>query len=145
MVHPLKRAEPFGQRGPCQTLLVRSARRACHVPLRHSRDPCLLPRMGASGAPGQPEATLEEDGGAPERGRGGQPHATSRMLLASFMVNTGDLGGMRRAVERREARAQRKARCPHRSRMGHRSRSPGKLGTPGCCEPFPRNDGTRQG
>ena len=36
-------------------------------------------------------ATLEEDGGAPERGRGVQQHATYSILLESFMVNTGDL------------------------------------------------------
>ena len=68
-----------------------SARRARHASLRQSRDPCLLPRMVVYGAPGQPEATLEEDGGAPERGRGVQQHATYSILLESFMVNTGDL------------------------------------------------------
>ena len=68
-----------------------SARRACNVPSRQSRDPCLLHRMVAYGAPGPPDATLEEDGGAPERGRGVQQHATYSILLESFMVNTGDL------------------------------------------------------
>ena len=32
--------------------------------------------MVAHGAPGQPDSTLEEDGGAPKRGRGVQQHAT---------------------------------------------------------------------
>ena len=41
-------------------------------------------------APGQPDATLEEDGGAPERGRGVQQHATYRIPFESFMMNTGD-------------------------------------------------------
>ena len=41
-------------------------------------------------APGQPDATLEEDGGAPKRGRGVQQHATYSILLESFMMNTGD-------------------------------------------------------
>src|SRR6266446_7646381 len=58
-------------------------------------------------------------------------HATYSMPFASFIVNTGALGGMSREVESREARAQRNARCPPRSRMGPRSRNPGKLGTPG--------------
>ena len=51
------------------------------------------PSMGgeAHGAPGQPDSTLEEDGGAPERGRGVQQHATYRILFESFSVNTGDL------------------------------------------------------
>ena len=47
--------------------------------------------MVVHGAPGQPDATLEEDGGAPERGRGVQQHATYSILLESFIVNTGDL------------------------------------------------------
>jgi hypothetical protein len=47
--------------------------------------------MVVYGAPGQPDATLEEDGGAPERGRGVQQHATYSILLESFIVNTGDL------------------------------------------------------
>jgi hypothetical protein len=58
---------------------------------RQSRDSCLLQRMGAHGAPGQPDATLEEDGGAPERGRGVQQHATYSILFESFIVNTGAL------------------------------------------------------
>jgi hypothetical protein len=58
---------------------------------RQSRDSCLLQRMGAYGAPGQPDATLEEDGGAPERGRGVQQHATYSILFESFIVNTGAL------------------------------------------------------
>ena len=45
--------------------------------------------MVAHGAPGQPDATLEEDGGAPERGRGVQQHATYSIPFESFMVNTG--------------------------------------------------------
>src|SRR5882672_5133694 len=53
--------------------------------------PCLLPRMVAHGAPGPPDSTLEEDGGAPKRGRGVQQHATYSILFESFMVNTGDL------------------------------------------------------
>jgi hypothetical protein len=68
-----------------------SARRACEGSFGHSQDPCLLHRMVVYGAPGQPEATLEEDGGAPERGRGVQQHATYSILLESFIVNTGDL------------------------------------------------------
>ena len=40
-------------------------------------------------APGQPDSPLEEDGGAPERGRGVQQHAPSSMLFASSTVNTG--------------------------------------------------------
>ena len=55
-----------------------------------SRDPCLLHRMVAYGAPGQPDAPLEEDGGAPKRGRGVQQHATSTMLSESYLVNTGE-------------------------------------------------------
>jgi hypothetical protein len=108
-----------------------SACRACHASLRPSRAPCLLQRMGAPGAPGHPDLTLEEDGGAPERGRGVQQHATDSIPLASFVRNTGDLWGMCREVERREARAQRNARGPHRSRLGQRSRSVGKPRTPG--------------
>ena len=96
-----------------------------------SRAPGLLPRRGVPGAPGRPEAPLEEDGGAPKRGRGVPQPATDRRLGASCMGNTGALGGRRRAVASRAARAQRHARCPHRSRLGPRSRSPGKLGTPG--------------
>ena len=46
--------------------------------------------MGVHGAPGQPDATLEEDGGAPKRGRGVQQHATSSMLFESYPVNTGE-------------------------------------------------------
>ena len=41
-------------------------------------------------APGQPDATLEEDGGTPERGWGVQQHATSSIPFESFMMNTGD-------------------------------------------------------
>jgi len=40
-------------------------------------------------APGQPDSPLEEDEGAPKRGRGVQQHATSSMLFESSMVNTG--------------------------------------------------------
>jgi len=47
--------------------------------------------MGVYGAPGQPDSTLEEDGGAPKRGRGVQQHATYRILFESFIVNTGAL------------------------------------------------------
>jgi hypothetical protein len=47
--------------------------------------------MGVHGAPGQPDSTLEEDGGTPERGRGVQQHATYRMLLESSTVNTGSV------------------------------------------------------
>jgi len=68
-----------------------SARRAYDASCMQSRDPCLLPRMGAYGAPGQPDATLEEDGGAPKRGRGVQQHATYSIPFESFMMNTGDL------------------------------------------------------
>jgi len=68
-----------------------SARRAYDASCMQSRDPYLLPRMVAYGAPGQPDATLEEDGGAPKRGRGVQQHATYSMLFESFIVNTGDL------------------------------------------------------
>ena len=57
---------------------------------RQSRDSCLLHRMGAHGAPGQPDSTLEEDGGAPERGRGVQQHATYSILSESSTVNTGE-------------------------------------------------------
>ena len=46
--------------------------------------------MVAYGAPGQPDFTLEEDGGAPKRGRGVQQHATSSMLFESFLMNTGE-------------------------------------------------------
>ena len=56
-----------------------------------SGDPCLLHRMGVYGAPGQPDSTLEEDGGAPKRGRGVQQHATYRILFESSTVNTGAL------------------------------------------------------
>ena len=49
--------------------------------------------MGAHGAPGQPDATLEEDGGAPERGRGVQQHATYSILSESYTVNTGEPEG----------------------------------------------------
>lgn len=45
--------------------------------------------MGAHGAPGQPDFTLEEDGGAPKRGRGVQQHATYSIPFESFMMNTG--------------------------------------------------------
>ena len=45
--------------------------------------------MVVHGAPSQPDVTLEEDGGAPKRGRGVQQHATYSILFASFMVNTG--------------------------------------------------------
>jgi hypothetical protein len=45
--------------------------------------------MVVHGAPGQPAGTLEEDGGAPKRGRGVQQHATDSILFESFMVNTG--------------------------------------------------------
>jgi hypothetical protein len=45
--------------------------------------------MVVHGAPGQPDATLEEDGGAPKRGRGVQQHATYSILFESFIVNTG--------------------------------------------------------
>jgi hypothetical protein len=45
--------------------------------------------MVVHGAPGQPDATLEEDGGTPKRGRGVQQHATYSMLLESFIMNTG--------------------------------------------------------
>ncbi len=41
-------------------------------------------------APGQPDSTLEEDGGAPKRGRGVQQHATYSILFESFIMNTGD-------------------------------------------------------
>jgi hypothetical protein len=41
-------------------------------------------------APGQPDTTLEEDGGAPERGRGVQQHATYSIPFEAFMMNTGD-------------------------------------------------------
>ena len=41
-------------------------------------------------APGPPDPTLEEDGGAPERGRGVQQHATYSILLESSTVNTGE-------------------------------------------------------
>ena len=47
--------------------------------------------MGVYGAPGQPDFTLEEDGGAPERGRGVQQHATDSILFESSLVNTGAL------------------------------------------------------
>ena len=46
--------------------------------------------MGAPGAPGQPDATLEEDGGAPKWGRGVQQHATYSILFESYLVNTGE-------------------------------------------------------
>ena len=46
--------------------------------------------MGAYGALGPPDATLEEDGGAPERGRGVQQHATYSILVESYPVNTGE-------------------------------------------------------
>ena len=69
----------------------------------HPRDPCLLPRMGAHGAPGQPDATLEEDGGAPKRGRGIQQHATYSILFESAIVNTGSFPeGMGRRVDSRK-------------------------------------------
>ena len=55
-----------------------------------SMDPCLLHRMVGPGAPGQPDTTLEEDGGAPERGRSVQQHATYSIPFESFMMNTGD-------------------------------------------------------
>jgi hypothetical protein len=58
-------------------------------PFGHAQDPCLLPRMVVHGAPGQPAVTLEEDGGAPKRGRGVQQHAPYSILFASFIVNTG--------------------------------------------------------
>src|SRR4029453_6060381 len=76
-----------------------SACRACNAVFVQSRDPCLLHRMGVHGAPGQPDATLEEDGGAPARGRGVQQHATSRMLLESCIGTTGDVGGGGRGGE----------------------------------------------
>jgi hypothetical protein len=40
-------------------------------------------------APGQPDFPLEEDGGAPKRGRGVQQHATYSILFESSIVNTG--------------------------------------------------------
>jgi len=52
-------------------------------------------------APGQPDSTLEEDGGAPKRGRGVQQHATYTIPFESFVMNTGDLWGIAREVESR--------------------------------------------
>ena len=46
--------------------------------------------MGAHGAPGQPDSTLEEDGGAPQRGRGVQQHATYSIPFEFSTVNTGE-------------------------------------------------------
>ena len=46
--------------------------------------------MGMYGAPGQPDVTLEEDGGAPKRGGGVQQHATYSILSESYTVNTGE-------------------------------------------------------
>ena len=42
--------------------------------------------MGAHGAPGQPDFTLEEDGGAPKRGWGVQQHATYSIRLLPISV-----------------------------------------------------------
>jgi len=46
--------------------------------------------MVVHGAPGQPDSTLEEDGGAPKRGRGVQQHATYTIPFESYTVNTGE-------------------------------------------------------
>jgi len=64
--------------------------------------------MGAHGAPGQPDSTLEEDGGAPERGRGVQQHATSTILSESYPVNTGEPAreGKERGKEAGETRTE---------------------------------------
>src|SRR4029453_11817328 len=82
-------------------------------------------------APGQPDSTLEEDGGAPERGRGVQQHATYSILFESSTVNTGsflkDVKGRGKEVKETPT----KPRCLRKWRMGRSSRSVGKPRTPG--------------
>src|SRR6266850_6243357 len=87
--------------------------------------------MVGYGAPGQPDSPLEEDGGAPKRGRGVQQHATSSMPFESFMMHTGDclVDAKGSGEEGRETPT--KPRGPRKNRMGHRSPSVGKPRTSG--------------